>query len=66
MNQYMRYYFYMAQSNVKNIKEYHSYYKIPISPLSPKIDFYVDLSYSWADNHSFMLLSKIFKETYYI
>ena len=39
------------------------------SPLSPKIDFYVDLficATSWASNHKFMLLSKIFQETYYL
>ena len=37
------------------------------NPLSPKIDFYVDLficATSWASNHKFMLLSKIFQETY--
>ena len=40
-----------------------------INPLSPKIDFYVDLlicATSWASNHKFMLLSKIFQETYYL
>ena len=40
-----------------------------INPLSPKIDFYVDLliyATSWPSNHKFMLLSKIFKETYYL
>ena len=39
------------------------------NPLSPKIDFYVDLlicATSWASNHKFMLLSKIFQETYYL
>ena len=39
------------------------------NPLSPKIDFYVDLlicETSWASNHKFMLLSKIFQETYYL
>ena len=43
--------------------------KISFNPLSPKIDFYVDLllcATSWASNHKFMLLSKIFQETYYI
>ena len=42
---------------------------IQINPLSPKIDFYVDLlicATSWATNHKFMLLSKIFQETYYL
>ena len=37
------------------------------NPLSPKIDFYVDLlicATSWASNHNVMLLSKIFQETY--
>ena len=40
-----------------------------INPLSPKIDFYVDLlifATSWASNHKLMLLSKIFQETYYL
>ena len=40
-----------------------------LNPLSPKIDFYVDLlicATSWASNHKFMLLSKIFQETYYL
>ena len=40
-----------------------------VNPLSPKIDFYVDLlicATSWASNHKFMLLSKIFQETYYL
>ena len=40
-----------------------------VNPLSPKIDFYVDLlifATSWASNHKFMLLSKILKETYYL
>ena len=39
------------------------------NPLSPKIDFYVDIlicATSWASNHKFMLLSKIFQETYYL
>ena len=42
---------------------------IVFNPLSPKIDFYVDLlicATSWASNHKFMLLSKIFQETYYL
>ena len=42
---------------------------INVNPLSPKIDFYVDLlicATSWASNHKFMLLSKIFQETYYL
>ena len=37
------------------------------NPLSPQIEFYVDLlicATSWASNHKFMLLSKIFLETY--
>ena len=36
-----------------------------LNPLSPKIDFYVDLlicETSWASNHKFMLLSKNFKK----
>ena len=40
-----------------------------INPLSPKIDFYVDISIcatSWASNHTFMLLSKIFQEAYHL
>ena len=40
-----------------------------LNPLSPKIDFYDDLlicATSWASNHKFMLLSKIFQETYYL
>ena len=43
--------------------------QVHINPLSPKIDFYVDLlicATSWASNHKFMLLSKIFQETYYL
>ena len=39
-----------------------------INPLSPKIDFYVDLlicATSWASNHNFMLLSKIFQDIIY-
>ena len=39
------------------------------NPLSPKIDFYVDLlicATSWESNHKFMLLSKIFQATYYL
>ena len=42
---------------------------VMFNPLSPKIDFYVDLlicATSLASNHKFMLLSKIFQETYYI
>ena len=42
---------------------------IVINPLSPKIDFYVDLlicATSWASNHKFMFLSKIFQDTYYL
>ena len=42
---------------------------VTLNPLSPKIDFYVDLficATSWASNHKFMLLSKIFQETYYL
>ena len=42
---------------------------ITLNPLSPKIDFYVDLlicETSWARNHKFMLLSKILQETYYL
>ena len=42
---------------------------ILLNPLSPKIDFYVDLlicATSWASNHKFMLLLKIFQETYYL
>ena len=44
-----------------------SLYVYRFNPLSPKIDFYVDLlicATSWANNHKFMLLSKIFQETY--
>ena len=40
-----------------------------VNPLSPRIDFYVDLlicASSWASNHKFILLSKIFQETYYL
>ena len=45
------------------------YRRLELNPLSPKIDFYVDLlicATSWASNHRFMLLSKIFQETYYL
>ena len=44
-------------------------YKGSLNKLSPKVDFYVDLlicATSWASNHKFMLLSKIFQETYYL
>ena len=40
-----------------------------LNPLSPKIDFYVDLlicATFWASKHKFMLLSKIFQEMYYL
>ena len=45
------------------------FFFLKFNPLSPKIDFYVDLlicATSWASNHKFMLLSKIFQETYYL
>ena len=51
------------------IKELKAYLGTNFNPLSPKIDFYVVLlicATSWASNHKFMLLSKIFQETYYL
>ena len=56
--------------NKKAIIRFLFLYKITLfNPLSPKIDFYVDLlicATSWASNHKFMLLSKIFQEPYYL
>ena len=40
-----------------------------LNPISLKIDFYVDLlisATSWASYHKFVLVSKIFQETYYL
>ena len=48
---------------------YRQWSRLFINPSSPKIDFYVDLlicATSWASNHKFMLLSKIFQENYYL
>ena len=56
----VKYYILSPVTGIPVLKHHGKILKQTLNPLSPKIDFYVDLlicATSWVSNHKFMLLS---------